>query len=1116
MKCLKCNHDNRQDALFCSECGEKLSFQCPACGKDIETAAKFCDECGAQLTESKFPDLGSLEEKIDKIQRYLPQGLTEKILSQRNCIEGERKIVTVLFCDLVGYTRMVDQLDPEESYTLMDQVLEILIHSVHHYGGTVNQLLGDGLYALFGAPNAVEGGPQRAIRSAMEMHRSLTRFSDSLPEEKNIQPLRLRIGINTGPVVVGTIGNSLRVDFTAIGDTVNLASRMEGLAKPGTIYVTEETFKQTEHFFRFEALGEKQVKGKEKPLNVYQVIAPRNQSTRFDVSAEQGLTPLVGRDREMELLLDGFSLAKTGRGQVFSIVAEAGAGKSRLLYEFRKAVAHEDVTILEGKCLSYAETHAFLPIKEIVKSGFSIDEGDDDAQIRQKLVEGLKNVNAGEEQNLPYLLELLGAKETGVDHIAETPDLIKERIIQSVRAITIKMSELRPLIIIVEDLHWMDRNSEYLLMDLLENIPGSRVQLLLTYRPVYQERWHRKSYHNQVNINRFSSRETLLMLENLLATENLDRDLEELVWEKAGGIPFYIEELLKSLTDLSLIVEKDGKYSLAGDRVNIDIPASIQEIVMVRVDSLPEMARELVQLGSVIGREVSFDLIKGVSGLDDVDLQSALSIIKASELFYERGVIPDSTYVFRHALTRDVVFDSILSTKKQTLHLKTAAIIEQVYSEKIADYFELLSHHYISGGKHEKGAEFSKLAARKVHSAGMYNHAIDYAEKRITCLEKLPDSESRQKNLISARRKLGGYHAELNHQFEAYEAIEPIIELVKDGTYQYLLPSILRIVGAYYTWVRTDLDKAEQNFTESIQVSEQLSDYAGVAWGHYFLGNMYSEFSEFKAGTTYFEKALEMANAVNHATLIAVFTSSFVMGGLQAQPERIDYFCHISSENLERAAGCDERTQGFAYTAHAIACNAKGWFDEARVGGTKAISCLEKSDQYYWIAIMSGNMGQLDFELEAYDSSYRHFERGLYYAEKTRFPATLNFCRLGLERAKAYINMDIDLNMLPVYDENVGLSFYRVMSVGFLADIWMKIDGASETTWKWLLHATDIRTRVGSEFWLGLDCHSYARFYRKQNDIVQAKEQLTKAIDILKTCGADGWVKKYEEELVLL
>ncbi len=290
-----------------------------------------------------------------------------------------------MFVDMKGFTPLTEKLGPEVTFSLMDQVFELLIHKVHEYEGTVNEMRGDGVLAFFGAPIALEDAPQRAIRSSLAIHRELTRFNDKLKSEKNIPPVLVRIGINSGPVVVGTVGNDLRVQFTAVGDTINMAARMEQMAEPGTTYVTEDTFKLTEGFFRFEALGEKQVKGKEKTMKVYQVIAPSTRRTRFDVSAERGLSRLIGRERELELLLDAFERAKEGRGQAVSIVGEAGVGKSRLLYEFRKAVANEDILFLEGKCLSYSRGVAYYPITDILKGNFGIEDQDTDSNIIEKV-----------------------------------------------------------------------------------------------------------------------------------------------------------------------------------------------------------------------------------------------------------------------------------------------------------------------------------------------------------------------------------------------------------------------------------------------------------------------------------------------------------------------------------------------------------------------------------------------------------------------------------------------------------------------------------------------------------------------------------------------------------
>jgi len=594
----------------------------------------------------------------------------------------------VMFSDMEGFTQLSEKLGPEEAYSIMDQVYEILIHKVHDYEGTVNEMTGDGIMALFGAPIALEDAPQRSIRSALAIHREMARFSDRIKQEKeDIPPIKMRIGIHTGPVVVGTLGNDLRVEFKAVGDTVNLASRIEGLADPGATYVTEDTFKLTEGLFRFEALGELEVKGKEEAVKTYRVIAPSTRRTRFDVSAERGLTPFVGRERELELLLDGFERSKEGRGQAFSIVSEAGVGKSRLLYEFRKAVASEDVTFLEGRCLSYSRGLAYHPVIDILKSNFDIQEGDGDFEVKEKAQRGLKVLEADEASTLPYLLELLSVKDSGIDKIPLSPEARKDRIIEALNRIVLKGSEIRPLILAYEDLHWVYRSSEEVLKYLLESISGARVFLIFSYRPEFVHTWGGKSYHSQVTLNRLSNRESLSMVTYLLGTDDIESGLEEFVLEKTEGVPFFIEEFIKSLKDLQIIERKDNTYRIAKDIQTLTIPATIHDVIMARVDSLPEAAKVVLQTGSVIEREFSYELIKRVMRISELELLSHLSVLKDSELLYERGILPQSTYIFKHALTQEVVYDSILTKRKNRLHNEIAKAIEELYKDNIDEQY---------------------------------------------------------------------------------------------------------------------------------------------------------------------------------------------------------------------------------------------------------------------------------------------------------------------------------------------------------------------------------------------------------------------------------------------
>jgi len=754
MQCPQCQFDNVDGAKFCNECGCILELSCLKCSKLNPPASKFCNECGSKLTplsEKPINEL-SFDEKLTKIQKYLPKGLTKKILSQRGRIEGERKQVTVLFCDMEGFTALSERIGPDGAYSIMDQIYEILIHKVHDYEGTVNEMTGDGIMALFGAPIAMEDAPQRAIRSALAIHQEVGKFNDRMKENSiEIPQVKMRVGIHTGAVVVGTMGNDLRVEFKAVGDTVNTASRMEELAEPGTVYVSDATFKLAEGLFQFEALGEKKVKGKEAPVMIYRVLGITSRRTRFDVSAEQGLTPFVGRERELELLIDGFERAKDSRGQALSIMGEAGLGKSRLLYEFRKAVANEDVTYLEGKCLSFSSNVAYHPVIDVLKSNFFIGKSDGDAVIAEKVKRNLKSLGEDEALSLPYFLELLSVKQSSLAELSLSPETMRDRIIEGLKRILIKGSQRRPLIIAIEDLHWADKSSEEAFKSVLDSISGAKVFIIFTYRPEFVHSWGARSYHSQVNLNRLSNRQSLAMATNLLGTKNIDRALEDVILEKTEGVPFFIEEFIKSLMSLKIIERKDNAFFLVTDAQTLTIPATIQDVIMARVDMLPEGAKEMLQTGSVIEREFSYDLIKTVTGIPEQELLSHLSALKDFELLYERGIYPHSTYIFKHALTREVAYNSLLIKRRKEVHSKVAGAIELLYSERLEEFYEKLANHYFESDNYEKARDYLKFSGDKAVGRFSNMEAFRFYKKLIHVLNQLPESEEIKKEQINTR-----------------------------------------------------------------------------------------------------------------------------------------------------------------------------------------------------------------------------------------------------------------------------------------------------------------------------------------------------------------------------
>ena len=1123
MKCPKCQHENPEDAIFCNGCGQKLELACPECGKVNPPGSRFCNGCGHDLTIPSEPPHKELsfDEKLDKIQRYLPKGLTEKVLSQRGKIEGERKQVTVMFCDMEGFTPLVEQVGAEEAYTVMDKVYEILIHKVHDYEGTVNEMTGDGIMALFGAPIALEDAPQRSIRSALAIHREMAKFSDTLKQEKKGLPhLKMRVGIHTGPVVVGTLGNDLRVEFKAVGDTVNLASRMEGLAEPGATYVSGDTFKSTEGLFRFEALGKKDIKGREDPVSVYRVIAPSSRRTRFDVSAERGLTPFMGRQRELELLLDGFDRVKQGRGQAFSIVSEAGVGKSRLLYEFRKEVLNEDVTFLEGKCLSYSRGVPYHPIIDIYKSNFDVQEGDEDFRIIEKVKSGLQGLGIDEASTLPYLLELLSVKDSGVDKIMMSPEAKRDRMMEAMRRVPLKGSEIRPLILAIEDLHWMDKSSEEVLKYLFESISGARILLIFTYRPEYVHTWGGRSYHNQLNLNRLSNRESLAMVAHLLGTEEIETDLGELILEKTEGVPFFIEEFIKSLKEMKVIEQRGDTYQLTKDATNMHIPSTIQDVIMARVDTLPEEARKVLQTGSVIEREFSYELLGELEKTPQEELLSHISVLKDSELIYERGIFPQSTYVFKHALTLDVVYDSLLASRKRELHENVGRAMEKVYAGNLGEHLASIAHHFAAGLNYEKGAKYYELAAKKAEKMNSMVDAVAHSEKRVDCIERLPQKEDTPRKLVEARTALAIYQVNINRHREAKDMVSPILETAKVLGDKKRLAQIYFVLGSYCYAIEDDHVNASRYYQEALSASEEAGDILSTVLANGWNGMALASNCEFKKAASYMERAIRINESTGTSWGVAAMKSHLSMM-VHAQAGEIDLAFRTSQEAIDIAEKSgDSLSRAMAHISFGGACFHKGFFEDATQHLVLGTNLSLKANTSAWAQLGYRYLGDTYLELVEYTKAKNEFENCIRICQENGiFPAFSMSAEMGLAKCEAMTRQrSPDLELLY---EHLGRN--RVAYLGgsmrrSIAKILLDLDDGTHSleAERHIIEAIHEDRTHGMQWYLGMNYALYAEFFKRKGDRSKAKENLNKALEILRECGADGWVEKYEKKLAAL
>ena len=748
MQCTSCQSNNPQTAKFCVECGNKLEFICQKCGISNSAAFKFCYECGA--------DLKSLEESISidysRPHSYTPKFLADKILTTRSSIEGERKLVTVLFADVANYTSMSEKLDPEDTHQIMDACFKILMDEIHKYEGTINQFTGDGVMALFGAPVAHEDHAQRACHAALSIQKALDVFEEKIKRDFGAD-FKMRIGLNSGPVVVGSIGDDLRMDYTAVGDTSNLASRIENMAKPGTILVSGQTHKLTENFFEFKFLGKVEVRGKEEPQQAYKLLKTGRVGTRIGAAAAKGLTRFVGRKNSLDALKEPLEEAMAGSGQVVAIVGEAGVGKSRLLLEFKNLLTQSEYAYLEGQCFHYGSSMSYLPFLDILRSYFEIKEGDREATINQKLANKLTELDEELENVLPPLRELLSLKVEDENFIKLEPEQKKERTFEAIRNLLIRLSKEKRLILVIDDMHWIDKTSEEFLDYLIGWLAGSPILLILLYRPEYTHPWGSKSYYSQIGLTQLTAKSGAELIRAILNDCEIEPALEMLILERSAGTPLFIEELTHSLLENGSIQRERNQCFLSIASKDIQVPDTIQGIIAARMDRLEDNLKRTMQVASVVGRDFAFRILQSITGMRD-ELKSYLLKLQGLEFIYEKSLFPELEYIFKHTLTREVAYNSLLQKRRKKIHERIGNAIEEIYAERIEEFFEMLAFHFEQGEIWEKALEYTLEAAERARKLYAQPEAVTHYWQALELLEHLPRTVERDRSHIDVVLKL--------------------------------------------------------------------------------------------------------------------------------------------------------------------------------------------------------------------------------------------------------------------------------------------------------------------------------------------------------------------------
>lgn len=761
MKCPRCQAENREGAQFCRECGARLATKCPNCGAAIEPGSKFCDACGTALITAPTPH------RFGSPDAYTPPHLAERILSSKGALEGERKQVTVMFADIKSSMELLADRDPEDARRLLDPVLERMIDAVHRYEGTVNQVMGDGIMALFGAPIAHEDHAVRACYAALRMQESIRRYSEESRRAHGV-PLFVRIGLNSGEVVVRSIGSDLHMDYTAVGQTTHLAARMEQMAVPGSILLTQAALQLAEGFIDVRPLGPAQVKGLQEPLELYELTGARAVRSRLHAAAARGLTKFVGRDAELAQLHRALEEAASGHGQVVAVFGEPGVGKSRLVWEVTHSHRVQGWLVLESYSVSYGKATPWLPAIALIRSYCRINDGDDPREIKEKLTGKILTLDRALEPALLPLKALLDVAAGDAQWTILDPRQRRKRTLEALKQILFRESQIQPLLLVFEDLHWIDSETQALLDSLVESLPASRMVLLVNYRPEYQHGWGGKTYYTQIRLTSLAPESAEDLLQALLGRDPSLSSLRSLLINRTEGNPFFLEETVRALVESGVLVGELGAYGVGKPAAAIHVPPTVQTVLAARIDRLPPEDKSLLQTAAVLGKDVPFRPFAAIADVPEPDLQRALGRLQAGEFLYEIRLFPDSEYTFKHALTHEVAYGSLLQDRRRELHRRAGEALERLYADRAEEVYSVLARHFAEGGELERGLRYSILAAEKAAELYAHEEAVRHFERGKSLAEQLSLSD-RVSEIDEAIGDVELRHGQLHQAVAAFE-----------------------------------------------------------------------------------------------------------------------------------------------------------------------------------------------------------------------------------------------------------------------------------------------------------------------------------------------------------
>ncbi len=837
MKCPNCQRENSPEARFCESCAAPLVRLCANCKSPASPTAKYCSQCGHALNPISGAD------RYSSPRNYTPQHLVNKILTSRSALEGERKQITVLFADIKGSMEVITDRDVEDAQKLLHAVVERMIEAVHRYEGTVNSVLGDGIMALFGAPLAHEDHAVRACYAALRMQENIARYADELVRTRGL-PVMVRVGVNSGEIVISAIGNDLHMEYTVVGPTVHLASRMEQMAKPGTVLTTAHTHRLAEGFIAMKPLGPVPVKGLTEPVPIFEVTGAGPARTRLQAAAGRGLTRFVGRELELEQLRRAQHLAGQGQGQVVALVGQAGVGKSRLMHEFIHSEPSAGWLVLESNTTSYDHATPYLPVTELLRDYFKVDAHEETQSIREKVSGRILTLNPSLQDAVLPVLDLLNALDEDHPFRSLDPEQHRQSTYQAVIRLLLSEHRVQPVIAIFEDLHWYDSLTLGLLNELAVRAQEARLLLVVSHRPEFQDDWKHRPNYRQLHLNPLASENLAALLRALLGDHPNLQILKNFLMQRASGNPFFVEEIVRALAENGVIEGSRSNYRLAKPFVTHEIPPTVQAVLAARVDALPAAEKRLLQEAAVIGQDVLFALLHAISGLPENELQGLLEDVQSSEFLYATQLFPDLQYTFTHSLTHDVTYNGVLLERRREIHARIVEAIEKLYAGRLGDQVERLAHHAVRGDCKDKAIHYLRQSGEKAAARSALGDARSCFEQALDILKTLPDGQSTQEQAIDIRlelrpvlRQLGEGRQMLEHLREA----EAMAVRLHDDRRRGLACSFMTTAYASVD----QLDEAAASGARALEIAERLGDAKLRLVSKSFLAQVYCYRAEY-------------------------------------------------------------------------------------------------------------------------------------------------------------------------------------------------------------------------------------------------------------------------------